>query len=1256
MNRSSFSSLRARLILLVLLSLLPAFGIIFYEARQERLYATVAAEEKALGLARSAVAEQRRLISDTRRVLGRLAQERRWGLTDPTTCSTIMADHLKQHPGYLNLGVINLKGDLLCSALPLKNPVNAGDRLYFRRTVETKDFSIGEYQIGRVTGKATLNFGFPDFDDSGRLLAVVFAALDLTAIEQVFVNAKRDEGSVFLMLDLKGTVLSRYPHPDQWVGKRFSDPSVLKAIHAKQGEIKGQAGGQDGIERLYAFIALRSGGEVAGFAGIGIPAKAAFAEANRNLLNSLVLIGLVSALILVTTWVGGNLFVLEPVNALVRATKRLGIGDLTARTGLPHRQDELGQLARSFDEMADAVQILTRRNELILTSAGEGIYGVDLEGKTTFINPAAAKMLGYEPSELVGQAMHALAHHSKPDGTPYPKEECPIYATFSDGAVHHVDDEVFWRKDGTSFSVDFVSTPVREDGKILGAVVTLKDVTERKKAEEALQARYQELLTLHETSQTILISPDLKTTLEKVLDKTVSNGSFDLGIIRLVDPGTQTIQPIVYQGYRDLENVQRHHHRSIAATTGRFSTSVLADRQPRVEENVPQCEGLRTFKREGVQSALVIPVMTEKEVLGVLQLGSRTSRKFHPNEIRLAQTIGNQIGIAVQKARFYEETQHNLERIRALHEIGKAISSTLDLSTILKDLLEKIDLFFPLAAASTLRLLNKETGELEPVACRNLNEKEWKAATQRVPGGVARMLPKNNAPVAVLNAQTDPRSLSPELLRKHGLVSYLRIPMIVKDDLLGMLTVFTKEEHEFADEEIEFLTTLAAQAAIAIHNSQLHGQAQRNFERIRALHEIDNAIISTLDLRTVLDVLLEKIDLVLSYSAATVRLFNKESGLLEPVACRNLDEKEWKAEGWRGGRGLANIVFETNAPTIIRNAQADPRVRDSEFYRKHKLVSYLGVPLIAKDKAFGVLGFYTKEEHEFSQEEIEFLNTIAGQAAIAIYNARLFEETKSQAIDLERSNKVKDEFLSVISHELRTPLNVIMGYTTLLQDRTLGEVHPEQQDALGKIAHQSQTLLLLVNSILDVTLLETQREHLVTHEVNIDALISEVRANCALPPQKKFDIVWVCAPDLSMVKTDSKKLQHILQNLIHNAIKFTEEGRITVSAKFRDKPANGAASKPRESSVGEPGKENGAGEKWLEVKVTDTGVGIPSEAMSRIFDKFYQADSSATRGYEGMGLGLYIVKQFTELLDGYVEVESEKGKGSTFTVSIPVHS
>lgn len=138
-------------------------------------------------------------------------------------------------------------------------------------------------------------------------------------------------------------------------------------------------------------------------------------------------------------------------------------------------------------EAERAVAQLSRQNKLILDSAGEGIYGVDLEGRTIFLNPAAARMTGWAVEELIGQPQHARLHHSRSDGAPYPREECPIYAAFKDGAVHQVASEVFWRKDGTSFPVEYTSTPIREEGKIVGAVVVFKDITERKQAEERIR-------------------------------------------------------------------------------------------------------------------------------------------------------------------------------------------------------------------------------------------------------------------------------------------------------------------------------------------------------------------------------------------------------------------------------------------------------------------------------------------------------------------------------------------------------------------------------------------------------------------------------------------------------------------------------------------------------------------------------------------------------------------------------------------------
>ena len=145
-----------------------------------------------------------------------------------------------------------------------------------------------------------------------------------------------------------------------------------------------------------------------------------------------------------------------------------------------------------------ALDKLLRQNKLILAAAGEGIYGLDREGKTTFVNPAAADLLGWEADALIGQSMHALHHHTRPNGSPFPKEECPIYAAFKDGIVHHVEDEVFWRKDGSCFPVEYTSTPIYEEGELAGAVVVFKDITERKRAEQELRQAYAEVERIKE--------------------------------------------------------------------------------------------------------------------------------------------------------------------------------------------------------------------------------------------------------------------------------------------------------------------------------------------------------------------------------------------------------------------------------------------------------------------------------------------------------------------------------------------------------------------------------------------------------------------------------------------------------------------------------------------------------------------------------------------------------------------------------------
>ncbi|MBI2997998.1 MAG: GAF domain-containing sensor histidine kinase, partial [Deltaproteobacteria bacterium] len=302
--------------------------------------------------------------------------------------------------------------------------------------------------------------------------------------------------------------------------------------------------------------------------------------------------------------------------------------------------------------------------------------------------------------------------------------------------------------------------------------------------------------------------------------------------------------------------------------------------------------------------------------------------------------------------------------------------------------------------------------------------------------------------------------------------------------------------------------------------------------------------------------------------------------------------REWKAEQWKGGRGTPNVAFESKAPVMASNVQTDPRVRDPEFFRKHGLVSYLGVPLIAKDEVLGVISFYTKEEHEFSDEEVEFLSTLAGQAAIAIHNSQVYQEMVSLAAQLSRSNKVKDEFLSVMSHELRTPLNVVMGYTGMIRDGLLGEINPEQEKALEKVISRARDQLTMISSILQVTQLEAAGGGVERREVSLKDLLDDLKSSYAIPLGKELSLIWDCPLDLPVIHTDGEKLKHILQNLVNNAIKFTDSGTVTISARCLDDAGM------RETGTG---NSKGNGRNGLvQFKVADTGVGIEKDQSGNL--------------------------------------------------------
>ncbi len=351
------------------------------------------------------------------------------------------------------------------------------------------------------------------------------------------------------------------------------------------------------------------------------------------------------------------------------------------------------------------------------------------------------------------------------------------------------------------------------------------------------------------------------------------------------------------------------------------------------------------------------------------------------------------------------------------------------------------------------------------------------------------------------------------------------------------------------------------EAEIRRHRRLAEKKLQRQQERIHALHEVGLAINSALDLHAISNLLLEKIDSLLPCSAAaTLTLFNQDIGKIEPVACRHLDEGEWKAAMIREPWALIQVAFACRTYVMVRNAQIEPlTLEPPELLRKYGLVSYLGVPLIARDDVLGLLSFYTKEEHRFSKEETDFFMALASQAAMAIHNCQLYEQTKSQAeelakvnSELEKSSKDKDESLNIISHELRTPLHGIKAYLQMLQEGSFGEVSSLQEEALRKVVCLSNDLSTMINSILQVGSLDSGEVKIERQRVSLVDFFEELKSAYEGDIDKEVSLNWLCPSGLPVITTDRCKLKHILQNLINNAIKFTEEGRVIVSAKQVD--------------------------------------------------------------------------------------------------------
>jgi signal transduction histidine kinase/CheY-like chemotaxis protein/HAMP domain-containing protein len=426
------------------------------------------------------------------------------------------------------------------------------------------------------------------------------------------------------------------------------------------------------------------------------------------------------------------------------------------------------------------------------------------------------------------------------------------------------------------------------------------------------------------------------------------------------------------------------------------------------------------------------------------------------------------------------------------------------------------------------------------------------------------------------------------------------------------------------------------QRSAASELGRLNERLTHSVGQLTALHEVGQAISSTLDMETVLKAIVSRAVQLTGLDGGSIYEYDERSEEFHLRAAENADEEILAAlrrTSIRKGEGAVGRTVLTGEPTQI------PDIQDQSYQTRLREVliragyrALLVVPLLREKQIIGALAVSRKLSGPFAPEVVELLKTFAAQSALAIQNARLFRDLAEKGKQLEIASQLKSQFLANMSHELRTPLNAIIGISEMLHEDACDLKREGELEPLERVLRAARHLLALINDILDLSKIEAGKMEIHLDTFAIAPLVADVVDTVSTLAAKSGNRVVVdCAADIGMMRGDQTRIRQALLNLASNATKFTERGTVTIGAK----------------RVTENSRE------WVTMAVTDTGIGLTREQMGRLFQEFVQADASTTRKYGGTGLGLAISRRFCQMMGGDISVDSEPGRGSIFTIRLP---
>jgi len=741
--------------------------------------------------------------------------------------------------------------------------------------------------------------------------------------------------------------------------------------------------------------------------------------------------------------------------------------------------------------------------------------------------------------------------------------------------------------------------------------------------------------TLREIAQALNSTLSLREVLDLILTELEKVIAFDTGSIMLLEGRDLVVRAV--KGFADPNGVIETHLNLEIASLNR---EVVESKRPLIIGSVHEDErwlkameisGLKSELRH-IRSWMGIPLIAQDQVIGILTTDKREAHFYSERDAEIALTFANHAAIAIENARLYGETRRHADELAILHDIDIAITSTLDLDEVLQIVHEHIEAAMDITAFY-IGLYDEERGELYfPLTVEEGEQLPPLTLKVEEDGGLSGWVVRARQPLWIEDMEKERDSLPAKVIyRGIPTRSLMILPLVVKDRVVGVISVQSSRPHAFDENHRGVFYAIASQVAIAIENTRLFKEINRRLTETRLLQEVIQAAASTLDFDEVLARTIQTLHRTLGIEYLGFAL--PDDGGTAMVAHPSMigfPLAPGETVRLPLDRSIIGRVYRTGEPLLIPNVRQAP----DYFEIAPEARSELAVPVRVGDEVIAVLNAESSELAAFDEDDLHLFSAIATQLGVVLKNARLYRRLEDQAAELSRAydelqeiSRLRTELVQNVGHELRTPLGLIKGYVELLLSGDLDDISENQRKALQVVRAHTATLERLVYNL---TMLQTvPREALALSAVSVVEVVRHRLAELHRSAKRANIIFQTELPaNLPPVLGDREWLELAFSHLVDNAVKFSPDGGVVTIRAWADRT-------------------------MVYVSIADEGIGIPSEHLSRIFERFYQVDGSARRRFGGMGVGLALVWEIVTAHGGAVSVESEPGKGSTFTVALP---